>query len=178
MAEAADETDRARIVKGSPRLRAKVKIIRNADPATHPVALAEAALARLSGEFAAWVDDDVGRLGDAWAAIERGGLTPMRRDALARAAHDLKGQAATLGFPLVSEVCASLVTLLGPDFGPKSLTLAGSHVRAVKAIMRESAGDVTDRVAVTLVERLVEATREARSAAQAAAAGSSPPSAT
>src|SRR5512133_4025879 len=64
-----------------------------------PVARAEKALAGLSGEFKNWMAIEADRLSAAHAAILRDGFTVENREELFRAAHDIKGDAATFGFP-------------------------------------------------------------------------------
>src|ERR1700678_3080855 len=69
------------------------------DDIDDPVARAEKALSGLSGEFRQWMEIEVGRLAAAHAAILKSGFTKTARDELFRAAHDIKGDAATFGFP-------------------------------------------------------------------------------
>lgn len=78
-------------------------------PGLDPVALAraEAALAALSDNYLAWADADLARL--------RAALDPFRPDMLFTIAHDMKGQAGTFGFPLVTELANSLCRLLEGD---------------------------------------------------------------
>jgi Hpt domain len=64
-----------------------------------PVARAEKALADLSSEFKNWMEIETDRLAAAHAAIFRDGFTNFTREELFRAAHDIKGDAATFGFP-------------------------------------------------------------------------------
>ena len=64
-----------------------------------PVARAEKALADLSGEFTNWMTIESDRLAAAHAAILKDGFTSVTREELFRAAHDIKGDAATFGFP-------------------------------------------------------------------------------
>src|ERR1700691_378350 len=64
-----------------------------------PVARAEAALAGMSGEFKDWMAIEADRLSAAHATILRGGFTRIACDELFHAAHDIKGDAATFGFP-------------------------------------------------------------------------------
>ena len=63
-----------------------------------PVARAEKALAGLSGEFKNWMTVETDRLAAAHAAILKDGFTNFTREELFRAAHDIKGDAATFGF--------------------------------------------------------------------------------
>ena len=64
-----------------------------------PVARAEEALAGLSGEFKNWMTIEADRLSAAWEAIGSKGFTEATRGELFRAAHDIKGDAETFGFP-------------------------------------------------------------------------------
>src|SRR5947207_2063858 len=73
-----------------------------------PVARAEKALAELSTEFGSWMESECERLDQARAAVRKGGLTKSSKEALFHAAHDIKGEAATFGFPLVAAAADSL----------------------------------------------------------------------
>src|SRR5215469_2242002 len=73
-----------------------------------PVARAEAALAQLSGEFSAWMHAECEALDRARRGALAAGMAEPQRATLFRAAHDIKGQAATFGFPLVCAVAESL----------------------------------------------------------------------
>ena len=77
-----------------------------------PVARAEAALAELADDFAVWMDEECARLDTARNAIKASGITPGNQRRLFHAAHDIKGQAATFGFPLVAPVADSLCRLI------------------------------------------------------------------
>jgi HPt (histidine-containing phosphotransfer) domain-containing protein len=68
---------------------------------------AELAMEGLKKEFGDWIADDVRALTDARARYAQ---TPDgdARNALVRAAHDIKGQAATFNYPLIARVAASL----------------------------------------------------------------------
>src|SRR5947208_5171579 len=62
-----------------------------------PVARAEAALAELAADFSVWMDRECERLDAARNAIKASGINQSAKDVLFRAAHDIKGQAATFG---------------------------------------------------------------------------------
>jgi chemotaxis protein histidine kinase CheA len=64
-----------------------------------PVARAEKALAGLAGEFKNWMIIETNRLSAAHVAILKDGFTDLSREELFRAAHDIKGDAATFGYP-------------------------------------------------------------------------------
>jgi hypothetical protein len=77
-----------------------------------PVARAEAALAELSGQFSEWMHAECEALDRARHSAREAGMAAPQCALLFRAAHDIKGQAATFGFPLVTAVAESLCVLL------------------------------------------------------------------
>jgi chemotaxis protein histidine kinase CheA len=121
-----------------------------------PVARAEAALAELSTEFNGWMNDECEQLDKARADVRRDGLAVQQREALFRASHDIKGQAATLGFPLASAVADSLCQLLELTHDPRRIPLAliDQHVDAVRAIIREHGHPEAEVMAEMLTSRL------------------------
>jgi HPt (histidine-containing phosphotransfer) domain-containing protein len=104
-----------------------------------PVARAEKALASLSGEFKNWMTIEADRLADAHASILRDGLTDLTRQELFRAAHDIKGDAATFGFPSAAAAAESLCRIIehAPDLNQVPSNLVAHHINAIQAIVRE-----------------------------------------
>ena len=104
-----------------------------------PVARAEKALAGLSGEFKNWMAVEADRLSDAHAAILRDGFTNATREELFRAAHDIKGDAATFGFPSAGAAAESLCRIIehAPDLDDVPSNLIAHHINAIQAIVRE-----------------------------------------
>jgi chemotaxis protein histidine kinase CheA len=121
-----------------------------------PVARAEAALAQLSSEFSSWMDDECERLDEARRNVRQNGMTAQPRAALFRSAHDIKGHAATLGYPLVSAVAESLCRLIEETHDPARipLDLVDQHVDAVRAIIREHGRSHADAIAAQLTRTL------------------------
>ena len=104
-----------------------------------PVGRAEKALAGLSGEFKNWMTIEADRLSDAHASILRDGFTDVTREELFRAAHDIKGDAATFGFPSASAAAESLCRIIehAPDLDEVPSNLIAHHINAIQAIVRE-----------------------------------------
>ena len=73
---------------------------------------AETAMEALKGDFAEWAQDDVRRLVEARERYAKN-PDPASRAALQRAAHDMKGQAATFDYPMIARVAGSLSKLVG-----------------------------------------------------------------
>jgi HPt (histidine-containing phosphotransfer) domain-containing protein len=104
-----------------------------------PVARAEKALAGLSGEFKNWMSAETDRLSAAHAAILKDGFTDAMREELFRAAHDIKGDAATFGYPSAGAAAESLCRIIehAPDLDDVPSNLIAHHINAIQAIVRE-----------------------------------------
>lgn len=126
-----------------------------------PVARAEEALAGLSSEFATWMESECERLEKARLAVGAKGFGGDETQVLFRAAHDIKGEAATFGFPLIAPVADSLCRLLEYAVDPTRIPMAlvDQHVDAVRAMIRENAYK-DDKTARKLSEKLRSVTDE------------------
>ena len=84
------------------------------------------------------------------------GFTAAAKEALFHAAHDIKGEAATFGFPLVAPAAESLCRLIEhtPDVTRIPVKLVDQHVDAVRAIYREYSRSDAKDLATTLTKRL------------------------
>src|ERR1700679_3211991 len=104
------------------------------DDIDDPVARAEKALSGLSGEFRQWMEAEVARLAAAHAAIIKGGFTVAAREELFRAAHDIKGDAATFGFRPAGAVAESLCRIVehAPDLARVPADLIVHHINAIQ----------------------------------------------
>src|SRR5712675_1341279 len=104
-----------------------------------PIARAEKALAGLSGEFKNWMSVEADRLAAAHATILRDGFTDFTREELFRAAHDIKGDAATFGYPTAGAAAESLCRIIehAPDLAKVPAQLITHHINAIVAIVRE-----------------------------------------
>ncbi len=142
------------------------KAVVNVRPGTHidfdPVSRAEAALAELASEFSSWMEQECDRLDAARMAIRACGVDTATRDSLFRAAHDIKGQAATFGFPLVAPVAESLCRLIehAPDMARLPIDLVDQHVDAIRAITHRNTRGDSAMNAARLAERLRQVTDE------------------
>jgi HPt (histidine-containing phosphotransfer) domain-containing protein len=138
------------------------KAVAAADADDDPVARAEAALVELSSEFAAWMQAECERLETARQAFVDAGMTKQTHEALLRAAHDIKGEAATFGYPEAAGVAESLCRLLEhtPAIERIPLKLIDQHVDAVRAITREHARPDLSSIAAALERKLRDVTDE------------------
>jgi HPt (histidine-containing phosphotransfer) domain-containing protein len=104
-----------------------------------PVARAEKALAGLSGEFKNWMAIESERLSAAHAAILKRGFTNATCQELFRAAHDIKGDAATFGYPSAADAADSLCRIIehAPNLDDVPHDLIAHHINAIQAIVRE-----------------------------------------
>jgi chemotaxis protein histidine kinase CheA len=121
-----------------------------------PVARAEKALASLSGEFKDWMAIECDRLAAAHAVILRDGFSTDTSQELFRAAHDIKGDAATFGFPTAGAAAESLCRIIehAPDLERVPAELIAHHINAIQAIVRENAGINNTGMAAALSKKL------------------------
>jgi HPt (histidine-containing phosphotransfer) domain-containing protein len=117
------------------------KVLRRVDgkDGDDPVARAEKALAGLSGEFKNWMVVETDRLAAAHTAILKDGFNDASREELFRAAHDIKGDAATFGYPSAGAAAESLCRIIehAPDLDQVPANLIAHHINAIQAIVRE-----------------------------------------
>jgi HPt (histidine-containing phosphotransfer) domain-containing protein len=132
------------------------------DPKDDPIGRAEKALADLAPEFSNWMEEECERLDLARHAVKSKGFVLQTHSDLFHAAHDIKGEAATFGFPAVAVAADSLCRLIEhtPDMGKIPLSLVDQHVDAVRAIFREYSRSDAKEVAAVLNTRLREVTDE------------------
>jgi HPt (histidine-containing phosphotransfer) domain-containing protein len=148
------------------------KVLRRVDEkdADDPVARAEAALAGLSGEFKDWMIVEADRLVAAHAAILKNGFSKDANGELFRAAHDIKGDAATFGFPAAAATAESLCRVIehAPDLEKVPAELIAHHINAIQAIVRDHtrldtltvAGELSRRLRKVADEYLMHANRD------------------
>ena len=152
---------------------ARFVVITNNDmtPDPDPITRAEAALDRLSHEFDTWMHDECDRLDRVRMRVIASGLSGSAREDLFRAAHDIKGQAVTFGYPHAADAAESLCRILehAPELTTVPSDLIAHHVHAIQAIVRElpkssSKKDTADELSIRLRkladEFLIEANRD------------------
>jgi HPt (histidine-containing phosphotransfer) domain-containing protein len=123
----------------------------SADRAT--IARAENALERLSQEFDGWIDAEIDRL----EHVRR--IAEFRRDEqsfadLNRVLHDLRGSAATFGFPLAGEIADGLCALIEQLGERPPQALVNRHVEAIRAIVHENVRSRDHALGMDLVRQL------------------------
>jgi HPt (histidine-containing phosphotransfer) domain-containing protein len=127
-----------------------------------PLVRAEKALSELSPVFSSWMDSECERLDRARRSVGKSGFTKVNKEALFHAVHDIKGEAATFGYPAVASAADSLCRLIdhSPDVTRIPFELVDQHVDAVRAIYREYARSDAKELAARLTKRLREVTDE------------------
>ncbi|MTI42229.1 Hpt domain-containing protein [Roseibium hamelinense] len=140
-------------------LRQKVRILTKREAAKFdPVAAAEAAIQRLSSNFGTWMDKETEDLLGAMQHLRDGGADAERLDRLYQSAHNIKGQALTLGYPLVGSVAASFCHLIEnlPEPSDFPMELGERYVEAIRAMVSEGAKDADNPTGSKLLESLTE----------------------
>jgi HPt (histidine-containing phosphotransfer) domain-containing protein len=133
----------------------KAKVGRGSLDMAAAIRRAETAVQELKGEFRGWAAEDMQRL---TAARDQYAKKPnaAARAGLIRAAHDLRGQAASFELPLIARIAASLSRLLNETQADTDLPpgLVDAHVDAVQVIFRQNISDEKNDVARLLCAEL------------------------
>lgn len=122
----------------------------------NPIGAAEDALEKLSVHFDQWLQDQIKVLRQAHAAGVAAEFSPASVHEIFRAAHDLRGHAATLGYPLAGDIAGSLCHIfdhMSPG-GDGARELVRLHVEAIRAVVAEGASDKEHKVGKPLAESL------------------------
>lgn len=105
------------------------------------VSRADDALKSMSGSFEQWLDNDSVKLQAARVEAQRLGWSDESLEVVLRGAHDLKGMGATYGYPLVTQLGASLCRLIETEAGKQASranpALVNAHVDALRAVIRD-----------------------------------------
>jgi len=129
------------------------------DPANFAAALAQAqaAVAAMADEYIGWVTADLERLDTAVAAIDA--IAPASGLKAAHGvAHDIKGQGATFGYKLVTDIAAMLCRYLqnAASVGSYDPDVIEAHVQALKTVVdnrvKGDAGELGREILATLHE--------------------------
>jgi hypothetical protein len=126
-----------------------------------PTALrrAEQAMAALAKDFDKWMAEEAERLDETRRQYHANPADPEGRAALFRAAHDMRGQASTFGYPLAGVAAEGLYALLEnlDRCGPGGQALVDAHVDAIRAIQRDGVRDNRNRTVLTVIDALAKA---------------------
>ena len=126
------------------------------DFAMDVVARAEAALSEIKHEFRSWMSSECDALEAARNEIRNHGSSVEALQKVSHAAHEIKGHAAVLGFPLAGRIASILCRLLAYAPNPQLVPLAviESHVDAIRAVVREQIHTMNDKTGKEIFERL------------------------
>lgn len=122
---------------------------------TAAIAHAERAVDALKLEFNGWFQSDMNRLVEAREKFATRQDAKARSD-LFRGSLDIKGQAATFGFPLIARIASSLCKLIDALKSPEAIPplLVDAHVTAIRIIYRDKISDTPSRTTLELIEEL------------------------
>ena len=149
--------ERYEIIQAPRALQAKAPVLTGAEADRfNPIGAAEDALEKLSVHFDEWLKDQIDVLRAAHAAGLAAEFSPAAVHEIFRAAHDLRGHAATLGYPLAGDIAGSLCHLFDfmPPGGGNAHELVRLHVEAIRAVVAEKASDKEHPVGKSLAESL------------------------
>jgi hypothetical protein len=123
---------------------------------------AEAALEQISSHFGEWLEADIAALDLAWGKSKATDPANPKLSLIAGNARNLRSAGATLGFPLVSRIAASLCILIEQKRSGVPTSLVDAHIDAIKAALRDNIRDEADYPAARAIAAELEASVEAR----------------
>jgi chemotaxis protein histidine kinase CheA len=126
------------------------------DFAMDVVARAEAAISEIRHEFRSWMISECEALEAARNEMRNQGPSAPALQKVSHAAHEIKGHAAVLGFPLAGRIAGILCRLLTYAPNPQLVPMAviESHVDAIRAVVREQIHTINDKTGKEIFERL------------------------
>lgn len=131
-----EDTPKVEFVDNPNPLKDKVKVKHGVDP-KEMIAKADEAVERLGDEFEKLFANNVRQLNSAITEVKRGGeYQKAGVSVLRRVLHDLRGQAGTFGYPLVSQVGDSACKFidLSEELSETEIDVIVMHIDALKAI--------------------------------------------
>ena len=131
-----DDKPQAEFIDNPNPIAKKARVNHGKDP-KQLIAKADAAVKKLSGEFEDIFAADIAKLSNAMAEIKAGGdKREPGVDTLRSTLHDLRGQAGTFGYPLVSQVGDSACKFidLSDEITETEVEVLSMHIDALKAI--------------------------------------------
>jgi len=137
-------------------LKNKIKVTGSGSLDGAIIAKAEAAIKELSVEFDDWMKTEVKTLMAAYEDVRTHGLIEPYDKKLYLVAHDMRGQAETLGYPLIGRYCASLCKMFDAvtDYSKIPLHAIDSHIGAISVAIRDTIKDEEDAIANAVLDKL------------------------
>lgn len=135
--------------------RALTRVRQNPLESVDMVNRAQKALEALAGNFTDWMLSETRRLTEHFDGFERGPMDDEAYKSLFIVAHDVRGQAMQLGYPLAGQIAAGLCDLLqNHRLNPVPPIILRRYVEAVASIVRSGVKDEANAVAVELAREL------------------------
>ncbi len=130
------------------------------------IARAEAALKKLSANFAQWLADEIAKLRASRAAIEFEGVTESSIGALYMRAHDLKGLGGTYEYPIITRIAGSLCKIIDDPARRTQapMDLIDAHIAAIEGVVAAEIRTDADPKGLAVVEALENGVRQAQAA--------------
>lgn len=146
----------ALIISAPNPLRDRIGVTGSGPIDTAAIARAEAAIKELSVEFDDWMKEEIENLMVIYEDVQKHGLTENYGKKLYLVAHDMRGQAETLGYPLIGRYCASMCKLFDAviDISLIPLHAVESHIGAISVAINGMIKDQEDDTANAVLSRL------------------------
>lgn len=140
MIEKVHQDDKLIVIPAQTDLRKRVVSTGSGNSAFRKaIKAAEEAIEELSVEFDDWIQGDVEEIIKTCNLIKQDGWTENNKDRLFTLTHDLKGQATTLGYPVITDICNTLCHLLEkiPDTSNISPRVVETFAESINTILNQ-----------------------------------------
>jgi len=125
------------------------------DPRADRLAMAAAAIDAMKGDYIDQLQNDLANLKAIWASVEVESPDETVLDNLFDMAHNLKGQAGTFGYDLVTSIAASLCDLLRSDrTNPNKMNAVGQHINVLGRVIEKNIVGSGGEIGVKIVKAL------------------------
>ncbi|MEQ9143387.1 MAG: Hpt domain-containing protein [Parvibaculaceae bacterium] len=125
------------------------------DPRADKLALAEAAISALKDDYSQQLAADADELATVWRSIDREKPDPASMDRLFAISHDLKGQAGSFGYDLVTSIAASLCDLVREDrVNPAKMPSVDKHVAVLVRVVEKGVAGTGGETGAKIVQGL------------------------
>lgn len=135
--------------------KVKITIVENGTE-TEAIDNADAAMEAMADKFKEWLEDEVSKF-DKCRIDMCANRSDRNMEGLHVVAHDVKGQAETMGFPLITLVSASLCKLIEvwENVETFPLDLLNNHVDAIKVMLAQDIRAKDHPVGKKLTDKLI-----------------------
>lgn len=143
------------------RIRSRVKVVAGKD-ANEMIGRADRSVGQLAGGFSEILGESLEQVLRARRDVEGAGDREIGIAKIRKVLHELRGQAGTFGYTLISQIADSCCRFIdrAPTLGPREAEIIAMHVDALLAVRASNIKDATEPAGAELVTGLRQVTAQ------------------